>query len=653
MTVIRAPMARADRMTGPGGREEPLAVDATPVHLRRRYARLALVSHARHVEILDAGDPDTLIVSSDWLLWQSLSAANRHCVFLERGNAAANEPGRLSEDIILRANDWIYIDGRDVTEFSGVSLGRQFSTELVFYISTYYRVATALKNLIDEFAPTELVLFDIWLSDTQVTDPWARRQLVEAVAARRGLALTDRFDPLDLSDVSVGNEEGRQSGWRASRTWRDWAGWLYESSVDLAGRLAAAIRPGSRHRVLLLLSWNLVRPLIASIPRNIEPVFLARSLPKGLTQVAGWLYRGILLAGLPHARLSAAERRQVTRIVENLRLHWSTRPGQTELEHALRAYVDERILGGDRLMAMAAQVKRAEHLLRRYQPRRIVVDGLKNAPLSIYIELAMRRGVPVDYIWHSPWAPQNLRFDALGCDPRLLPQVTRCLSWGQANDQWLETIGSPVPATRVGNPLLGKYSASPRVMKPPPGMAGRDVGLVVQYATIFSDLRGLLSHQFYFFIAAVRALNDLGFRRVMFKIHPGIVRGEEIFGAIAQYYGLRCEIRRFGRFEDLVKAADVVVGPLVSGSALEVAASGARFLPVLLDPTTLDKRYYGDGVRFLDRVDSIREAIEQDRFVDSRRLLDVFCDFEAIGDSVSRFWQALQPASTPVLAAAP
>lgn len=622
-------------------REEPLPIGATPPHLRRRYSRIALVSHPRHVAHLDAGDEQTLIVSSDWLLWQALASAKRHCVFLERGQLAAHDPAALSEDMALRANDWAYLDGRDVTEFGGVSLGRQFTTEMIFFIATYYRVTTALTALIEEFGPAEVILFDIWLSDTQATDSWARRQLVVDAVARHGLVLVDRLDPLDLADRTMGNEEGTYSGKLHSRRLHELAAGLYEVAVDRISRLGSVLRRARRgRRVLVLLSWNLVRPLISAAPADVEPVFLARSLPKTLAQVKDWLRRGVLLAGLPAARLSAEEKRQVSGIAQRLISAWSSSPARTDLEFVMRSYVRERVLAGPRLNGMALQVKRAARLLHRYAPERIVLDGLKNAPLSIYLELAVQHGIPVDYIWHSPWAPQNLRFDALGCDPRLGAQVTRCLSWGIVNDRWLQTIGSPVQSVRVGNPLLGKYDRT--LGKAVPSVK-RGTALVVQYATIFSDLRGLLSHQFYFFISSVRALNDLGFKRVIFKIHPGIVRGEEIFAAVAERYGLRCEIRRFGRFEDLVKTADVVVGPLVSGSALEVAASGTKFLAVLLDPTTLDKRYYGDRVGFIGALEQLPQALEQGRFIDSGHLLDMFCDAEAIPDPVDRFWQALRP----------
>ncbi len=59
-------------------------IDDTVPYVRASYRRLALVTDQHHVDVLDADD-DTLIVSSDWLLWQECLHNGLHCVLAARG----------------------------------------------------------------------------------------------------------------------------------------------------------------------------------------------------------------------------------------------------------------------------------------------------------------------------------------------------------------------------------------------------------------------------------------------------------------------------------------------------------------------------------------------------------------------------------------
>ena len=154
----------------------------------------------------------------------------------------------------------------------------------------------------------------------------------------------------------------------------------------------------------------------------------------------------------------------------------------------------------------------------------------------------------MDYIWHAPVAPQNLKFDALGSDPRAPVRIDRILSWGPVNEAWLKRTGARVgELLTVGNPVLGKYCN--RKASCPNLEAGseRRSALVVQQTTVFTDLSAGLSRQFYQFIHATRELKRQGYKRVTFKLHPGIQRGVEIFSAIKNAFDLDCDIHRYGK----------------------------------------------------------------------------------------------------------
>ena len=132
-------------------------------HLNKGYRCFALVSNSSHIEKLDVRDNDTLIVSCNWLLWQKALAKNDHCVHFE-SFLDGLDPLNFGPDYVLRACDWLYINGADVTLFSGVSLGRKFADEVAQVLLEWYRLSRALEALIKHFEPKEILYLVIFNS---------------------------------------------------------------------------------------------------------------------------------------------------------------------------------------------------------------------------------------------------------------------------------------------------------------------------------------------------------------------------------------------------------------------------------------------------------------------------------------------------------
>jgi hypothetical protein len=617
---------------------EPIALGEWPGHLSNRYERLALITDERHLAHLDDADTTTLIISSSWLLWQMLARKGRHCVYLEQGFSEEASADALSQDILLRANDWVYVNGADATLFDQVSLGRGFSTEIAFFLSTWFRVENALTHLIERFQPKTIIYFDLVLIDTESTRNWARLYVVEKVTAARGLAFENRADPVDFHDQAIGNAGLR--GFIASAARKALLS-LYLVGVDAIASLLSRL---SRHdvRALLMVSWNVIGPITIGQRSGVQLVVHARAYPKSPSMMLRLIRHGFLLARPAQPKLNAAEAARVEAVAARLTGEWRKNP-EHSIAEGLREYVRREIISTGRLVEMAREAKAAKQFLRRFNPDRLVVDGVKNPPHYVYVECCAASGIPIDYIWHSPLAPQNLKLDALGCDPRIECQVSRFLSWGEVNELWLRRIGATVPETvRVGNPILSKYN----------GRRGRSAyqsadpahrrALVVQHTTVLSDLKGLLSHQYYQFVHAVRELTRLGYGTVVVKLHPGMQRGCEIYEAIGRVFGLKCDIRRYGSFERFVNEADVVVGPLVSGSALEVASSGSDFLAFFLSPTTFDENYYRGIANIHRDLADLGSALAERRFLDCQQYLDLFGATMTAEERAAAFWSALR-----------
>jgi hypothetical protein len=297
------------------------------------------------------------------------------------------------------------------------------------------------------------------------------------------------------------------------------------------------------------------------------------------------------------------------------------------------------VLENGKLEAMAEAVRRSERVFDKHRPRRVIVDSPKGTPARMRIEQAHNRGIPVDYIWHAPFSVQNFRFESLGCDPRFPVQVTRCLSWGAANDAWLDRIGAKTPRVRVGSPLIDVPSNAhrPKVQKKPERV------LLLQYTPIDTDIRSLHAREYEFFVGAVRMLRDLGCD-VRLKLHPGDTR-ISYYRRIAHFFGCELPIVKEDAFMDCVAWSDAVIGPVASGALLEVLAVGKPYFPVLLEPHGLDLTDY-EGLRVFKDVESLRQALAMGQEPDMGEILNRFCGTGDIADPARRIWRAFEPATS-------
>lgn len=622
---------------------DTLSLDDWPAHLCDSYDQMVLISDERHLAGFEERDPTTLFVSSDWLLWQRLSRQGRHCVFIEQGYIPASDATEMSMDILLRGNDWLYRDDQDITDFYGVSLGRGFSTPAALFIATYIRFSNALNSLIDRFDPATIVYCDLVLFDTVITSEWARYYIASDIAERHNLHFVDRGDPVVSTDTDI----------RTARRNRPLIGWLrrraialYCAGIGAVSRTLACIRP-PRNRILFMLGWNIFEPIAFGKNRDTQALIHASAFPKSFRAVFRFFAHGFLLGDVRPIALGRDDLKKLDSIYTELESAWAAQP-VTDLQKALREFVRREIWSNGRLHEMASAMKTAQSFLERYKPERLVADGVKNLPPYAYIETCYMLGIPVDYIWHAPVAPQNLKLDALGCDPRVAPRVQRILSWGSANETWLQATSARIEkVVHVGNPILSKYQNSQNSDIGSQAVEARAVGrprsaLVVQQTCVFTDLEACLSSQYYQFVQAVRRLKQAGVENVVFKLHPGIPRGYEMFTAIAKAFGLDCRVERFGRFDKYVRNADVVIGPLVSGSALETASAGVNFIPLFLEPTSLDFTYYGGLKHIQKRIDAIETALGDKLFLDNEGYIGIFGGTLQPHERTAKFWGALE-----------
>ena len=615
-------------------------VDEAVPHLRESYRRFALVTSKRHLDRLDVGDPETLIVTSNWLLWQDCLRRGLHCVHSHLGMVGW-DTRELDIDLFLLTNDWLYVDGKDATLFHGVSLGRKFVREVSLVIGDYERIKRSLETLTERFRPQEYIYFH-FRTDTGFLNAPDCFDLVRSLADRSGIKVTDRGDPLAPDDPEFPVNQHFGVRRRSERNWMsravDTARTVFELLVDPISRFRRLLgrnRPG----VLILNSHLNALPLFSTFDgKDVYPMVLAKWFPgkRDVGFLISSLAKGILLVGAPRRPLSPRDRRAVDGIEQRLLDALATPASGRDIY--VRRHVQERILKPGRLNRAAVEVNWGKRLLERHRPGHILTDGLQNPTTNTILELAKDRAIPASACWHGPFV-QDVKLEIFGSDPRVEPLVERCLTWGRVNEDWLDSISARTAKVRVGNLAAARFRDTVRAPE------NRRHALLLQYAVTYNDFATVTSTEYQYFVEVVQILRDLKYREIRFKLHPGAPKGR-YYERIAERFGLECQIFETGSFEDFVAWSDIVVGPVVSGAMLEVMAAGRPYYPVLLSPHAVNTSYLGSCTVYGD-FKALRQALESGQPPECGACLNDFTSIDEFSDPAARTWQALRSQVKP------
>jgi len=599
-------------------------------YIKNHYRRLALVTHERHVARLDPEDTDTLIISCDWLLWQKCLEREMHCIFYEAGLLDWPKNGPRNVDLNIKANDWIFIDGKDASKFNGVSLGKQFMKEISLFIVSYTRLELSLRVLTTKFKPEEYLYFD-YRTELGILDMKVIDSIVFSVAKACEVKVINKRDPVKYDDTELPRRP--LYGALIETAERKQYYNLYLKLMDITSWLRSLISR-RRYKALFLVGDIISIPLLKKFcSKKLFPVLLSHLIPNKKDFLFNCLKKGVLSVTPPKARLDENDVRQVNNIIREYDVYWAL-PGNG-VEAVIRDYIRTRIFDSGRIFRMAGEVKRAIRVIENVKPDRMIFDGVVNPPQRIYLELAYNNGIQTDYIWHSIIA-QDIRMDALGCDDRSESHVSRCLTWGKMNEDWLDNIGAKTKRVRVGSPVGDMY----RNVSCSNDKANNGHVLLLQYTGTVADLRGLSANHYSYFVNVVRMLHESGYSKIYMKLHSALWR-KRYYDNISRYFGLNCRICLEGRFMDFIKWSDFAIGPVESGAFLEVLAGHKNHYPVLLSPHSVKTEYFEKANIFEDDA-SLRDAIENKRMQDRRSILNYVYSYDEIPNSSKRIWEILE-----------
>lgn len=611
-------------------------IDDLPTHIKVSYQRLALIVDETELEHLNLDDEDTLIICCNWLVWHELVSQGRHAVHYELGILEWGISDSLNTDIFNSANDWLLDrEGVDPTLFHSVSLGRFFGAEMSMAVMNFHRINRSIRSLIRRFKPKEIYFYN-FMYDINHLSIEMRRDLIAEISVEMGMTFVDKSDV-----VTEGNDLNVQVYRHAqAKGIRQQLAHLYGLSIEVVSRIRLMCS-SSKARVLVLANSNIVGPLSKDFQGgDVTPIFFARTIPKQLAVIFNCLMKGVLFANPRSRQLSMQDKRQLLEILDTISKICSE--DATQERRFILNYLLKTLINMSALKEAAEEVLMAEEFICRTQPSRIVVDSVRSRRHLSYIELGTSLGIEIDYMWHAPLTPQNLKMGALGGDPRQRVFVNRCLSWGATNDRWLDEVGARQPKVRIGSPLRNKYLAqsilSPSSKK---SISAQNV-LLLQYGFNVLDLAGVNANMYGTFVNCVRILRELGYQNISLKMHPGPGRWTKSqFEQIRDFFDLNCNILMHEPFEECLAWADLVIGPSHTGAMFETLAATKPYHALLLPPhSTFDKSYFGD-FPLIESLKDLPAALQRDNTLAEHKILDNLYSINEIPNPSQRFWQVL------------
>lgn len=607
---------------------ELLDVEAAPSWLRQIYDRMVLVSHYRHLADLDPADAATLVVVTDWLLWQRCLREQRHALHFEHllGTPPA-ERGPV-ETMMRRNGGWVYDGTEDVTKFRGVSLGLAYVREIFLFVQACERLWFGLDRLCHRFCPKELVLRDL-RGDLDLLEGCHKRALVVDLTQRHQLAFIDQLDEVAPGDPDFPNPPVFTPSTEAKLR-----GGIRRSYAQAIGFVSALVwrwraRPP---KILLLLDVSQILGLCQSFPgKAVAPVINAGASPKSWDFLRQCWGKGILPMALPRGHLGRSDRSSLAAIVARLEQLWQKNPAQDFIEGARRDYVRRRLIANGRFADTARMAVSYERLMRCHGFARVVVGDCDHNHGRIAAELAKNRGIPVDEIFNGIFLT-DWRTPSRCGDGRSPAVVDRVLAWGEGARSWLVATETSAEILVTGNPIVDALRPLPRR----PGPAKR--ALLLPPYTVETDPAGLAGRVGHHLAELVRMLQARGFD-VRLKVHPGHANAQW-YETMLDLFGLDCVVYGTGSVRSHLEWADMVIGPPTTGSMAEALAYGRPYYAYAVRPAVSNFAHLS-FLRIFFTAAELEQALAEKWEPDCRQVLRDLCATDGETPASVKIWTAL------------
>lgn len=604
------------------------SVLATPGWLKSQYNRLVLISHRRHVARLMGMDANTLIFSTDWLAWRQCVESGIACIHFESMLREWPEERGNPDNIHHRNCNWMMVDGQDISEFRGISLGRLFTRDVSLGANAIERLWYALDRALAQFAPTEVLFYDMRAEHDLVNTNIAL-WIVRSLAKRYGARVVDEQDIPIKGDPGFSEQVDEYATRKPESIWRRMSRKTYSECVDWLFRFRG-YSSRQQGKVLLVLNWICARNLIdADDDRRLMPAVFASSSPKRPKDLLWFWQKKAVLVNPPQARLTAADSLRLEAI--HKAVIEQARKAERPEDAAKWMFIQTSLLEGGQIESRAKEIISLDMLFTRHQFSRVVIGDATNDYCRTIAETAKQRCVPVDELVNGMFITRQHSTARQALTQNGKPLVERILSWGPLNARWIKASKVEATSATVGYPALDK-------LRSPITTSQFKRVLVLPIYADGDDAMAFTSNIFGALADVVRALVAFGCD-VRVKVHVG-PQNFDYYRDVLKQAGLDVPIFKDNLFVKHIEWADFVVGPVNSGAFVETLAAGKPYYPISPTPSQIDPALL-PKVKLIQNAADLLTRLKAGDTPDRDEILEDICQFNSIPNSSRRFWEVM------------
>jgi len=607
-------------------------IDGVLQNLNKSYRSLVMTQNPKNAHPFM--DQNTLVLCGNWLAWQ-FGPVLPNVIPYETALLKVKDVANIDTNLYERTDSWVYHEGKDITVFEGVSLGKSFQGSLALTVCNLARLFGVLSYFVKTYNIKEIIYID-FTPDVDITPVKLRSSAIKIVSSILSVRFIDKSQTLTNTEIEISDSYSQEP------TSNFFIMLLRDAYVKFlcAFTYLRSLSTPKRFRVLICVGTSLAEPLMLGLNKNsIEAIFMARVFRKTFKNILGIICRPILAENLDEKSLTPEQNDKITEICEGVSS--IIYDSDDFIVQFCRKLFVEHFAKIGAVDAAARQINSAKKFLQRVKPDRIIVDGIRNPPTRTIAEIAHTMDIPVDYIWHSILVPQYIQIPGLVGDRYTPPLISRCLSWGSTNDRWLKRTNVKTPCLRVGSPVSARYQKRPNntanklVLSPSTNI------LILQYAPIVSDPKSMNARLYEYFVDSHLLLQAQKFENLLFKLHPGPKRWKpSYFQAIADQFGFKAVIIKKKPFHSCVSWADIVIGPPQTGAMFETLAIGKPYYPVIYEPHCFDLSFY-DDYPIYSSIQAVIDSMLAGYVPNGKKLLNSVYSTDDIPNSTHEFWGAL------------
>lgn len=580
---------------------------------------IVLISSGRDAKLLPPGAEQKVFICLDSITKEEMAKEGRQAYIYDEFIAPA-EAKYAQNQVLTILNGWCVREGRDLSDFRGVSLSRAVEHELSENIVTRMRYILAFKALVGKFSPGKLTAFLSRDNDIEgVLEflakhySFALEKIASGGRVQRTIPISEfltKENPLKITIKGI----------------------LWGVVIFISGIMAFFRKAGPKK--LLLLNESYACALLEywssekAVRERIAAGFIADGFSlghaaKAMFSNAPELYK------LDFCSFDRSAQRELDKAVSETLSYFKDSRWQSMFtcggfnfsmvfEDYLGVFVPGAFVdAAKKYLALLAKLK-------KNNPDYVLVPSQVSSLSYLLTMAAKKSGIRSFFLFHGllPYYSKVENF------PGEEPITDFVISWGHGDREYYINSGiSPERIFTIGNPFFDKYLA---LRKKRSAENSSGTVLVLQYSKHQGIISSKESFESEYFIRVMRILDKKGVKKVIFKLHPGRPNPKyyELLKA-GLNLKLYIEIVKDMPIDKAILKSDYVIGPF-STAALEAFMLDRNYYCVHLEDS-LPASPFDNKLGFVARdIGQLENMLNENRQQPKEKILELFSNIADI-----------------------